>query len=52
MTWRGEPLTTCRVNFNRPPPRPRTGLRVMAELDQRPYPTGIKVTDVELAAHP
>ncbi len=22
----------------------------MAELDQRPYPTGIKVTDAELAA--
>jgi hypothetical protein len=24
----------------------------MAELDQRPYPTGIKVTDAELAAVP
>jgi len=30
----------------------RTGLKVRAELDPGSYPTGIKVTDAELAAVP
>ena len=34
------------------PPAPRAGLRVMVELAERPYPTGIKVTAAELAAVP
>ena len=28
----------------------RTGLSVRAEIDSRPYATGVKVTDAELAA--
>jgi hypothetical protein len=30
----------------------RTGLRVRAELDRGAYPTGVKVSDAELAAVP
>jgi len=30
----------------------KTGLKVRAQLDQGYYPTGIKVTDAELAAVP
>ncbi len=51
MNWRGKPLTTYSVIVNLiAATTTRTGLRVMAELDQRSYPTGIEVTDAELAA--
>jgi len=53
MNWRGRPLTTYRVvveliaNTTN-----RKGLRVEAALDERSYPTGIKITDKQLAAVP
>ncbi len=53
MNWRGKPLTTYRVVVNLiAATTTRTGLRVMADLDQRSYPTGVKVSDAELAAVP
>ena len=53
MNWRGKPLTTYRVIVNLiAGTTTATGLRVMADLDQRSFPTGVKVTDAELAAVP
>ncbi len=53
LNWRGKPLTTYRVIVNLiGATTTRTGLRVMADLDQGSYPTGVKVTDAELAAVP
>lgn len=53
MNWRGKPLTTYRVIVNLiAATTTRTGLRVMADLDQGSYPTGVKVTDAQLAAVP
>ena len=51
VNWRGRPLTSHEVIVNLiADTRTGTGLRVQAELDSNPYPTGIKVTDEELAA--
>jgi hypothetical protein len=51
VNWRGRPLTSHEVIVNViANTRTETGLRVQAELDSNPYPTGIKVTDQELAA--
>jgi hypothetical protein len=53
MNWRGRPLTTYRTvveliaNTTN-----RKGLKVRAELDQGYYPTGVKVSDKQLAAVP
>jgi hypothetical protein len=53
MNWRGKPLTTYRVIVNLiAGTTTRTGLRVVADLDQGSYPTGVKVTDAQLAAVP
>ena len=53
MNWRGKPLTTYRVVVNLiAGTTTRTGLRVMADLDQGSYPTGVKVTNAQLAAVP
>jgi len=49
--WRGQPLTSREVVVNLiGATTTRTGLRVHAELDEGSYPSGIKVTDEEMAA--
>ena len=53
MNWKGRPLTSHQVIVDLiAATTTRTGLRVRARLDQGYYPTGIKVTDAELAAVP
>jgi len=48
--WRGKPLTSLEVIINLiGAATTRTGLEVYAQLDQRTYPKGIKVTNAELA---
>ena len=50
QNWRGRPLISHQVIVNLiAKTTTRTGLRVRAELDTRRYPTGIKVSDEELA---
>jgi hypothetical protein len=49
--WRGKPLVSRAVIVNLiANTKTKTGLRIQAELDTNSYPTGIKVTDDELAA--
>lgn len=51
MNWRGQPLTSHEVMVNLiGNTRTQTGLRIQAELDTNRYPTGIVVTDQELAS--
>jgi Rhodopirellula transposase DDE domain len=51
--WRGQPLVSHEVVVNLiAGTTTRTGLKVHAEHDSGYYPTGIKVTDAELAAVP
>ncbi len=53
MNWRGRPLTSHQVVVDLiANTTTRTGLKVRARLDQGYYPTGVKVTDKELAAVP
>ncbi|MCB5170482.1 ISAzo13 family transposase, partial [Streptomyces bambusae] len=53
MNWRGRPLTSHEVIVQSiAATTTRTGLRVHAELDTRAYPTGVQITDVEMAALP
>jgi Rhodopirellula transposase DDE domain len=53
MNWRGRPLTSYRVMVELiANTTTRKGLKVRADLDQRHYPTGIKVTHKQLAAVP
>ncbi len=53
MNWRGKPLRTYRTVVELiAATTTTTGLRVEAERDQGSYPTGIKVSDAELAAVP
>ncbi len=53
MNWRGRPLTSYRVMVELiANTTTRKGLKVEAELDHRHYPTGVKVTDKQLAAVP
>lgn len=53
MNWRGRPLTSHQVVVDLiGGTTTRTGLRVHAELDENTYPTGIKVSDEQLAALP
>jgi hypothetical protein len=48
--WRGRPLTSRAVVVNLiGDTRTEAGLKVLAELDENQYPTGIKVTAEELA---
>jgi transposase len=48
--WRGRPLTSRAVVVNLIGSTTTTaGLQIHADLDEREYPTGIKVTDEELA---
>jgi Rhodopirellula transposase DDE domain len=51
MNWRGQPLVSHEVIVNLiAATTTRKGLKVHAELDPKPYPKGIKVTDEEFAA--
>jgi len=51
MNWRGKPLVSHEVIVNLIAEiRTRKGLKVRAELDPKPYPKGIKITDEEFAA--
>lgn len=53
MNWRGRPLTSHEVVVDLiAATKTRTGLSVHAELDHSYYPTGIKVTNTQLAAVP
>jgi hypothetical protein len=50
MNWRGQPLVSHEVIVNLiAATTTRKGLKVSAELDSKPYPKGIKVTDEEFA---
>jgi Rhodopirellula transposase DDE domain len=49
--WRGKPLVSRAVVVNLiGSTKTKAGLRIQAELDTNSYPTGIKVTDEQLAA--
>ena len=51
--WRGKPLTSYQVIVELvAATTTETGLRILAEYDQGYYPTGIEVTDTELAGLP
>ncbi len=51
QNWRGRPLVSHEVIINLiASTTTRTGLKIHAELDKGHYPTGIKVSDEELAA--
>ena len=53
MNWRGRPLTSHQVVVDLiANTTTRTGLKVRAHLDEGYYPTGVKVTDKQLAAVP
>ncbi len=53
MNWRGRPLTSHQVIVDLiGATTTRTGLKVHAELDNATYPTGIKISDAQLAALP
>lgn len=48
--WRGKPLVSHEVIVNLiGNTTTKTGLRIRAELDRQPYPTGIKIADADLA---
>src|ERR1700728_976575 len=48
--WRGQPLTSLKVIVSLiAGTTTRKGLRVHAEIDDRPYPTGTKVPDAQMA---
>ena len=50
MNWRGRPLTSHEVIVETiAATTTRTGLSVRAELDATEYPTGVKITDKQLA---
>jgi Rhodopirellula transposase DDE domain len=53
MNWRGKPLRTYRTVVELiAATTTTTGLRVQADLDDGYHPTGVKITDAELAAVP
>ena len=53
MNWRGRPLTSYRVMVELIANTTTTkGLKVNAELDEGNYPTGVKISDKELATVP
>jgi hypothetical protein len=48
--WRGKPLTSLKVIVSLiAGTTTRKGLKVHAQMDDRPYPAGIKVADAEMA---
>ncbi len=51
MNWRGRPLTSHQVIVDLiGATTTRTGLKVHTELDNATYPTGINITDAQMAA--
>ena len=53
MNWRGRPLTSHEVIVNTiAATTTATGLRVRAALDTSTYPTGVKISDEQMAALP
>jgi hypothetical protein len=53
MNWRGRPLTSHDVVINSiAATTARTGLTVQARLDDGTYPTGVKVSNAQMAALP
>ena len=51
MNWRGRPLTSHQIIIDLiGATTTKSGLKVHAELDDSIYPTGIKISDTELAA--
>jgi hypothetical protein len=53
MNWRGRPLTSHEVIVNSiAATTTRTGLAVRAELDPGSYPTGVEISDAQMAAIP
>src|SRR6185437_12146246 len=53
MNWRGRPLTSHDVVINSiAATTTRTGLTVQARLDDGSYPTGVKVSNAQIAALP
>jgi hypothetical protein len=53
INWRGKPLTSYQVIVNLVAgTTTNEGLRILAEWDQGYYPTGVQVTDAELAGLP
>jgi hypothetical protein len=53
MNWRGRPLTSHDVVINNiAATTTRTGLTVQARLDDSSYPTGVKVSNAQMAALP
>lgn len=53
MNWRGRPLTSHQVVVDLiGATTTRTGPKVHAELDNATYPTGIKISDAQMAALP
>ena len=53
MNWRGRPLTSHQVIVDLiAATTTKTGLAVHAELDTNTYPTGIKITDQQMADLP
>jgi transposase len=53
MNWRGRPLTSHDVVINSiAATTTRTGLTVQARLDEGTYPTGVKVSNAQMAALP
>ena len=51
QNWRGRPLVSHEIIVNLiANTTTRAGLKIRAELDQGKYPTGIKITDAELAS--
>jgi hypothetical protein len=53
MNWRGRPLVSYRVIIQLiANTTTKKGLKINADLDQRYYPTGVKITNKQLAAVP
>ena len=53
MNWRGRPLTTLRTIIELiSATTTKTGLTIQADYDPNWYPTGVKITDKQLAAVP
>jgi Rhodopirellula transposase DDE domain len=53
MNWRGRPLTSHDVVINSiAATTTRTGLSVQADRDDGSYPTGVKVSNAQMAALP
>ena len=53
MNWPGRPLTSYRVVVQLiANTTTKKGLKINAELDQGHYPTGVKITNKQLAAVP